>query len=338
MTDSSQFQLFDLLDADEFEALKADIAERGVLVPIEFDTDGNLLDGHHRRRACDELGIKDYPTVVRHFGSDDEREEHIVTLNVRRRHLNSEQKRRWAAWFLKRHPEWPDRRIGREVGIDHKTATGVRAELEESGEIPHFSKREDPRTGNLSQPARKPSVFGPSAKREQAQQALTVIADKPAKSSTLTPAEARLAAARERKPAEVAEPYTPPDGTYSTIVVDPPWPMAKIERDERPDQGKSLDYPTLDVFCEHQFEHWSEMTTTDDRLLYDRVRSQTNFWCLPFEEDDGPCKSIQCVVGHLLADSAAENCHLYLWVTHRFLPDALLLLESWEFRDRKSVV
>ena len=34
---TAQFQLFDLLPDDEFEALKADIAERGVLVPIEFD-------------------------------------------------------------------------------------------------------------------------------------------------------------------------------------------------------------------------------------------------------------------------------------------------------------
>ena len=28
----------------------------------------------------------------------------------------------------------------------------------------------------------------------------------------------------------------PPEGTYSTIVIDPPWPMEKIERDCRPNQ------------------------------------------------------------------------------------------------------
>jgi len=32
----------------EFEALKADIAERGVVVPIDIDEDGEILDGHHR--------------------------------------------------------------------------------------------------------------------------------------------------------------------------------------------------------------------------------------------------------------------------------------------------
>lgn len=36
----------------------------------------------------------------------------------------------------------------------------------------------------------------------------------------------------------------PAVGTYSTIVVDPPWPMAKIERDVRPNQV-GFDYPTM---------------------------------------------------------------------------------------------
>jgi len=35
----------------EFKALKADIAERDVVVPIDIDEDGTILDGHHRYRA-----------------------------------------------------------------------------------------------------------------------------------------------------------------------------------------------------------------------------------------------------------------------------------------------
>jgi len=35
----------------EFKALKADIASRGVVVPIDIDEGGAILDGHHRYRA-----------------------------------------------------------------------------------------------------------------------------------------------------------------------------------------------------------------------------------------------------------------------------------------------
>jgi N6-adenosine-specific RNA methylase IME4 len=36
-----------------------------------------------------------------------------------------------------------------------------------------------------------------------------------------------------------------PNGQYRCIVIDPPWPMQKIEREVRPKQGKRLDYPVM---------------------------------------------------------------------------------------------
>ena len=38
------------------------------------------------------------------------------------------------------------------------------------------------------------------------------------------------------------EPPLPPTGEYATVVIDPPWPMQKIEREVRPNQAKPLDY------------------------------------------------------------------------------------------------
>ena len=54
---SGRFQVVPPLTEEEFAALKDDIAQRGVLVPVEYDGDGNVLDGHHRLRACAELGV-----------------------------------------------------------------------------------------------------------------------------------------------------------------------------------------------------------------------------------------------------------------------------------------
>jgi ParB-like chromosome segregation protein Spo0J len=77
------------LTADEFEALKADIAKRGVQVPIEIDAKRNeILDGNHRYKACLALGIKQIPSVKRTFRSEAERKEHALKLNILRRHIN----------------------------------------------------------------------------------------------------------------------------------------------------------------------------------------------------------------------------------------------------------
>lgn len=81
------------LSAEEFAELKADIQRRGVCVPIEKDEHGNVLDGHHRLRACEELGITDYPSLIRVGLSEDEKFEHALALNLERRHLSREQRR-----------------------------------------------------------------------------------------------------------------------------------------------------------------------------------------------------------------------------------------------------
>ena len=60
------YQVMPPLSDAEFQELKADIAARGVMVPVEYDEAGNILDGHHRERACNELGIADWPRIVRH--------------------------------------------------------------------------------------------------------------------------------------------------------------------------------------------------------------------------------------------------------------------------------
>ena len=75
-------------------------------------------------------------------------------------------------------------------------------------------------------------------------------------------------------------------GKYKTIVIDPPWPMQKIERDSRPDQI-GFDYPTMSI---------------------DEIRA-------------------------LPVDTLAEDdCHLYLWTTQKYLPDAFDILVGWGFK------
>ncbi|MFH0900537.1 MAG: DNA methyltransferase [Pseudomonadota bacterium] len=93
---TTQYQLLPDLSDEDYQALKADIAERGVLVPIEVDEQGNVLDGHHRQRAWRELkaeGVRvgDLPRQVRGGWSEAEKRNHVRALNLLRRHLTREQ-------------------------------------------------------------------------------------------------------------------------------------------------------------------------------------------------------------------------------------------------------
>jgi hypothetical protein len=65
-----RWQLLPPLSDEEYRALKADITARGVMVPIERDEEGNVVDGHHRLRALGELRaeghvLPDAPSIVR---------------------------------------------------------------------------------------------------------------------------------------------------------------------------------------------------------------------------------------------------------------------------------
>lgn len=89
----------------------------------------------------------------------------------------------------------------------------------------------------------------------------------------------------------------PPEGEYRCIIIDPPWPMEKIVREERPLQAfendTGLDYPVMTL------------------------------------------REIEALPVRELA--AQDGCHLYLWTTHKFLPDALRLMAAWGFRYECSL-
>jgi hypothetical protein len=128
------YQVMPALAAEERAALRADIAERGVLVPVVTDQHGNILDGHHRKEIAGELGVT-YRVDVVQVADDDEARSVARMYNLARRHLTREQKRDLIAEEIKAGPDRSDREIGRLMRCDHKTVGSVRREL--SGEFPH---------------------------------------------------------------------------------------------------------------------------------------------------------------------------------------------------------
>lgn len=134
------YQLFPELSGDDYAALKADIAERGVMVAVELDDEGNILDGHHRVRAWTELAyegvsLEPYPRVIREGLSEAQKRAHVRRLNILRRHLTQEQKRELIRDQVRETPERSNRQIAGSLGVSPTTVGTIRGELESSGDV-----------------------------------------------------------------------------------------------------------------------------------------------------------------------------------------------------------
>jgi len=166
-------------DTPLFEALLESIKEVGVLQAIEIDSEtGEILNGHHRMKCIEILGIKDYPVVVRaNIGNDADKRTYARKVNCQQRTLNTSQKQHLIKDQLLDTPEYSDRRIATIIGVTNKTVASIRKELQnESGEIPHFDTRIDSK--GVERPASRPiSVYNPTAREKALLKNEAVIAD-----------------------------------------------------------------------------------------------------------------------------------------------------------------
>ena len=88
--------LFPAMIDSEYESLKADIRDHGLMTPIWLSKDGRIIDGRHRYRACKELKIE--PTCVTNkFETDAEIAKVVISLNLKHRHLDESQRAMVAA-------------------------------------------------------------------------------------------------------------------------------------------------------------------------------------------------------------------------------------------------
>jgi len=205
------WQLLPVLSEAEYAALKADIAEHGMTVPVVIDAEsGAVIDGHHRVRAWEELRasrvkVPDYPRDVRRFGSDEERVSMVLALNLARRHLNKSQRGELVARLRKE--GWSIRRIAELLRVGRSTigddVTGVRKRTPENDESAMVVGR-DAKSYPARRPTPAPSLFVRGKREEgRARAALSALPEGASSPSNLRRAEERgrmsaLAARREK--------------------------------------------------------------------------------------------------------------------------------------------
>ena len=295
----SQYQLLRSLTTGEYDQLKESIRAHGVKVPVEYDETGKILDGHHRVKICQELGIADWPRIVRFGMSEVEKAAHILALNAARRHLTLDdlaemRKRRIDLETQLRGEGQSLRAIADRAGVSH---IQVRNDLGVSASgvnqlTPELVTGKD----GKAYPARKNAIvlFNPSRQVvAKAKQVVEAAEAEPERFGSLVAEMDRTGkiggAYRKLKRARDAEALAtvqPPTGKFRTIVIDPPW-------------------------------HWG-----DEGDVSQMGRSRPTYATIPIAElHELP-----------VPDLATDDCHIYLWITNRSLPKGFALLETWDFR------
>lgn len=288
------------LTKDEYSELEKDILENGCEDTIKV-WNGIIVDGHNRYSICLKHGLI-FDTQEKEFDSRDQVKNWMIRHQLARRNQTPEQISYFRGKLYEQEKKSEGGRSDRSFGVEKsatpKTAVRIateygvtektiRNDADFAKAIDTIGKQvgEDVKHQILSGelPVTKKDVVKLAQMPEEKRQAIT---EKIATGATMADA------IREEKRAEViarledveAREAKELAGQYDVIVIDPPWPMEKIERDVRPNQTE-FDYPTMS------------------------------------EEE----------LGDIILP-AADDCHLWLWTTHRFLPMAFRLLDAWEFK------
>jgi N6-adenosine-specific RNA methylase IME4 len=283
-----------------------------VLVPIELDEHGVVLDGHHRLAAYRELeaegrSLPDYPVIIRTGFSEGEKRTHVRMLNVARRSLSATQRRELIAQQIQDTPSRSDRAIAHDFRVSPTTVAMVRRRLRGPAPTVQNGQLEAPDGARIGRDGRVRRVVPTrtivASSEQRAKRALAELAIVPPEalpgrllsSDEITTA-ARLVSredARRTKLDALRSPVPLEElrgGPFRVILADPPW---SYEGASSPDRTAHRHYPTL---------------------------TQKELVALP--------------VGRV----AARQAVLFLWATPPKVGEALDLVAQWGFEYRTCAV
>lgn len=305
-----KYQVMPDLTPIEYEALKADIAERGVLVPVEVDETGAILDGHHRVKAWQELrsegvNVTDYPRMIRAGLTEEQKRNHARSLNVLRRHLSKDQRDEVMREMRRdgmTYQEIADK-VGVSIGKVHAAASGV--ELFKNEKLIGADGKARPASyeRRAEAPVVVPGLFVANEGKQNAylealqemQQGAPDLYDA-ARTGDMKITEAR----RQLNQRQKSEAPPLPTSKYRVIYADPPW----------------------------KYNNSGAIETANGREVFTRV------------EQHYPTMSIEelCAMGPDVRAMADDDAVLFLWTTSAMLEVAFDVINAWGFKYKTSVV
>lgn len=245
------------LAPEELAQLEENIKREGCRDPLVV-WDGTLIDGHNRYEICIRNGIH-FDTVEMVFADREDAKDWMDRNQLGRRNLTPDQFTLLLGRRYNRVKKGNGQRGPEKLGqIDPAKSTA------ESLAVQHgVSEKTVKRAGQFAAAVDKLKTVAPelstainagTAKpRRDVIKAAALLESKPEKAREILH-EGKSAAdvTREIKKQEIIENLESVEiqeqkalaGVYDVIVIDPPWPMEKIERDVRPNQS-AFDYPTM---------------------------------------------------------------------------------------------
>jgi N6-adenosine-specific RNA methylase IME4 len=291
---------FPLLDEKRLNELAEDILQNGQREPIRL-YQGAIVDGRNRFKACQLIGADPKFEIL---PDNVDPWSYVWSLNGERRDITAEQ--RYLIWKSchEQSQTWEieRKRIADEANSKRAAATKEQHQvssprLGETKPVSGAHTTSVQTKTNKPKPSTNATAEGKAkaskTNRGAVQRMDSLSNNRPDLANKVKTGEIPAAAAiREMKRDEIVatledtktKEVKAASGVYDVIVIDPPWPMKKIERDERPNQSE-FDYPTM----------------SEEELAAMEI-------------------------------PAADNCHMWQWTTHKFLPMALRLLDGWGFK------
>jgi N6-adenosine-specific RNA methylase IME4 len=251
------------LSAEERQQLEENIVEHGgardPLVVWASKGTLTLLDGHNRYEICTRLGLP-FDIEEMSFKNRDDAADWMDRNQLGRRNLHPDAFTLLLGRRYNRAKKAEGGRTGRDFGVE-KVATPKTAEkiAREHG----VSEKTVRNAGKVAEAVDKLKAVDPEIERRVASgtaparaavvKAAALLEKAPERAREIIEGQKKMAdVIREEKRAEVVAKLENVEsrkakelaGQYDVIVIDPPWPMEKIERDVRPNQSE-FDYPTM---------------------------------------------------------------------------------------------
>lgn len=153
-------------DAATEAAVRASVEQFGIVVPVVKDQHGRIIDGHHRVRLADELGIS-YSEQVREVASDEEALALAITLNADRRQVSSRQRREIVASL--RREGHSQRAIADAVGASRTTIRrDIEAQVGREAHLPETTVGRDGKEYVARRPKTPKPASSPASDSESA--------------------------------------------------------------------------------------------------------------------------------------------------------------------------